>query len=837
MSNGEKTYSYRGGKKIELEKSSDQMVVRMLPEALTDPSVISSEQVSSASTRITTDEAELESAMERSREIAPTHHAYYETEGGSEFLITDRVIVTFKTALADAEVDAFAGRYALTKIQTYSDRDYLFQLTNHTGMNPVKLVVNLMEQEPLVEIAEHDLNQRMSTYAISVPVDPEYQRQWHLHDRLNSPDFDTRSSTQCEKAWNLLDHFGSSEVVVAVSDDGCKLDHADFDSGNKFAGWGYMRGERLVKSIDIDANPSEMYKTGSNHGTSCCGVIAGEVDAQLTVGAAPGSRLLPVQWQSSGPSLFISDSKLMTVLDYISDKADIMSNSWGGVPTSLWATTVVNRIRTLAQTGGRRGKGIVFLWAAGNENCPINATTNQDVPFDDGVEQQGGSLVWVGVNTSRVFRNNLVGIPGLMHVAALASTARRSHYSNYGPGMSICAPTSNSHEYHRMTVRGLGITTTTGAGSGVTPGFGGTSSATPLVAGIAALTISAHQGLSALEVVDILKRTASKNLNLEGYAKTPPSSFDPDTSWDVSPVVPFDDGDFIDNGDPEGTWSPWFGHGRVDAESAVAEAIRRSGGGGGGGGTGGKSFKSVSSPDKSIPDNSAAGIKDKIVCPEAFIVRSIKVRVDIVHTYVGDLRVSLISPTGDIVVLHDRTGGSTHDLRREYSADSIPGLLSLSGRQVTGNWQLLVQDLATADRGRLTEWALDITGDEDASVTVFESPGVIIPDNSPAGIERTLAVTNSGTIDSIAVSVDITHTFIGDLVVELIAPDNSSVLLHNRTGSTEDNIIKTYTLLNTFSLQPLRGRAMQGNWRLKISDRANVDQGKLNHWELKLKAM
>jgi len=831
MSDPEKTYTYRGGQRMELEKSSDQMVVRALPESLEDAAILSSEQVSAASTRVTTSEAELEDAMERSRETAPTHHAYYEAETGSEFLITDRVFVTFKTALPDRDVDAFAGRYGLIKQQTYSDRDYLFQLTSHTGMNPVKLVVQLMEHEPLVEVAEHDLNQRMTTYAVPVPTDPEYQRQWHLHTRLNNPDFDARSSTLCENAWNLSGHFGSPEVVIAVTDDGCKLDHSDFDSGSKFAGWGYLRGERLVKSIDIDASPSQMYKTGANHGTSCCGVIAGEADAQLTVGAAPGCRLLPIQWESSGSSLFISDSKLLTVLDFISDKADVMSNSWGGVPTSLWALTVINKIKTLAQTGGRRGKGIVFLWAAGNENCPINLTTTQNVPFDDGLDVQGGALVWVGVQTSRVFRNNLVGIPGLMHVAALASTAKRSHYSNYGPGMSVCAPTNNVHEYRRMTVKGLGVTTTTGAGTGVTSAFGGTSSATPLVAGIAALTISANPNLSALEVVGILKQTASKDLNFEGYPKTPPASFDTNTSWDISPVAPFDRGDFVNNGDPEGTWSPWFGHGRVDAEKAVAEALRQAGT------AGGRTFVGVSSPDKSIPDNNAVGIRDKIVCAESFVIRSIKVRVDIAHTYIGDLRVSLISPAGTTVVIHDRAGGSANDLHNEFTVDSTAGLLGLMGQTVNGTWTLFVQDLAASDRGRLTSWSLDITGVEDNTVIVSESPGVIIPDNSPTGIERSLAVAKPGTIDSIGVSVDITHTFIGDLVVELIAPDNSSVLLHNRTGSSEDNIIRTYTLLNTSSLQSLRGRVLQGNWRLKVTDRAGADQGKLNRWELQFTSL
>lgn len=831
MNSQNKTYTYRCGKKVELDKSPDQMVVRALPEQLTDAAIINAEQVSSASTRITTRAADLEPAMARSRDIAPTHHAYTETETGKEFLITDRVFVTFKDNLTDAEVDAFAGRYGLIKKAAYGDKDYLFQLTNHTGMNPVKLVVQLMENEPLVEMAEHDLNQRMTAYAVPVPADPDYGQQWHLHTRLSDLDFDVRSSSLCENAWNLLGHYGNQDVVVAVSDDGCKLDHVDFNSGSKFAGWGYLRGERLVRSNDIDADPSEMYKPGSNHGTSCCGVIAGEVDAQLTVGAAPGCRLLPVQWESSGPSLFISDSKLLTVLDYISDKADVMSNSWGSVPTSQWALPVINRIGTLAQSGGRRGKGIVFLWAAGNENCPINFIANQEVPYDDGVAVQGGALVWVGVSTTRVFRNNLVGLPGLMHLAALASTAQRSHYSNYGPGILLCAPTNNVHEYHRLTVRGLGITTTTGATGGVTNAFGGTSSATPLVAGIAALTISANPQLSALDVVKILKRTASKDLNMTGYPRTPPASFNTDTSWDVSPIAPFNFGDFIDNGDAEGTWSPWFGFGRVNAESAVVEALNLSAP------MGAMRFTGSSAPNKSIPDNNVAGIRDKIVSTDSFAVRTVKVRVDITHSYIGDLRVTLISPSGTVVVLHNRSGGSANDLHREFTAATTPGLTALSGQTVRGDWVLHVQDLAPADRGRLASWSLDISGQEDSSVTVSESPGVIIPDNSSAGIERSLIVAAAGRLETIAVDIDITHTYIGDLIVELIAPDNTAVLLHNRTGGSADNLIRTYNPLNTTSLQALSGHEINGNWRLRISDRAAVDQGKLNRWALRLTAM
>ena len=566
-------YTYRGGRKLPLVKSDEQMVVRLEGAELDRLNLPEGEQVSPAATRITLGPGLFEEAMRSAREHAPTHHAYYEEESGNEFLITDRIFVSFHQDISDIDLDDFAGRYALQIIERYSVRDFLFQLSNHTGMNPVKLVVKLTEEEPMVAAAENDLNQRLNTSNFEMPVDPLYYRQWHLHLRYQHQDFDQRASSRCEEAWQLLDGFGDPDVVVGLSDDGCKLDHADFDFPGKFASWGYMRGSRLVTMTDIDADPDQMYKPGANHGTSCAGVIAGEVDGVLTVGAAPNCRLLPIQWESSGPSLFISDSKLLTVLNYIADKVDVFSNSWGSVPVTEWALPVVNRLRDLVLNGGRRGKGILFLWAAGNENCPIQHDANIDVPYDHGVAVQGGALVWVGVRTTRRFLNNLTGIPGLLHIAALASTARRSHYSNYGTGIALCAPSSNSHTYYRMTVRGLGIATATGQGGGSTEQFGGTSSATPLVAGIAALVISANPEFSALEVASVLKQTASRNLDTTPYARTSPTSYDPDTSWDVSPIAPFNNGEFTETGNPDGTWSPWFGHGCVDASDAVRKAL------------------------------------------------------------------------------------------------------------------------------------------------------------------------------------------------------------------------------------------------------------------------
>ncbi|HEX5026998.1 MAG TPA: S8 family serine peptidase, partial [Agriterribacter sp.] len=746
----ERIYSYRNGKKVYLKKEPDQFVVRETPEELAKRGITGGiEKVSPASTRVTVSSEALDPMMQEMRKEAVTHHAYTQENNNAEFLVTDRIIVTFRQPASHDLLNHFMAKYALLLKDKYSEREYLFQLTNHTGMNPVKLVVLITETESdLVESCEHDLNKRMTINNINVPVDAKYAMQWHLHTHLTNAAFDPRSSANCEAAWNLLNHFGSSDVVIGITDDGCKMDHTDFDSPNKFAQWGYMSGVNLINRDAVSANPQNMYKPGADHGTSCSGVIAAEIDGTLCVGAAPGCRLLPVKWESSGPSLLISDSKMMTVLNFIADKADVLSNSWGSSPDFTFALAVVNKISQLAQNGGRRGKGIVFLWAAGNENCPVSYSGNLNIPYDDGYDNQGN---WQGVHTSRNFEHNLVGIPGVMHIAALASNAQRSHYSNYGNGISVCAPSSNSHEYWRMVVTGLGILTTTGHSPFFDPGFGGTSSATPLVAGIAGLVISANPNLSGLEVVSVLQKTAGKNLDMTGYPRTPPASYDPNTSWDISPVPPYTTGNFNDIGHADGTWSGWFGFGKVDAAAAVAEALRMVATAP----VNSHTITQSSSPAKAIPDNNPTGISDLIVVNDPGTIFSVAVDIDITHTYIGDLIIKLTSPRGTPAFLVERNGGSADNIVKTFDLQNAPTFSRFTGEPVSGNWTLEVTDVAPLDSGTLNKWTLHIGTDTSQEINVEEAPGVTIPDNNPAGIERSLNVVDSGIIKEIEIGIDI----------------------------------------------------------------------------------
>lgn len=246
----------------------------------------------------------------------------------------------------------------------------------------------------------------------------------------------------------------------------------------------------------------------------------------------------------------------------------------------------------------------------------------------------------------------------------------------------------------------------------------------------------------------------------------------------------------------------------------------------------------ISTPNRTIPDNNQAGINDTITIVEAVTISSIKVGVDITHTYRGDLRVTLTTPWGTVVELHPKgRGGNADDLKVTFDEAALPALATLRGRGTQGAWRLTVQDLASADTGRLNRWWLEISAAAAVvePVELQEAPGTPIPDAPSAGIERGLSTTSTARVGSVEVAVDISHTWISDLRVSLVSPTGTEVILHDGAGGSDDNIVRTFRGDNTPGLAALAGQPVTGTWRLKVADRAAQDTGKLNSWRLLIK--
>ncbi|MBB5866915.1 hypothetical protein F4553_000294 [Allocatelliglobosispora scoriae] len=75
------------------------------------------------------------------------------------------------------------------------------------------------------------------------------------------------------------------------------------------------------------------------------------------------------------------------------------------------------------------------------------------------------------------------------------------------------------------------------------------------------------------------------------------------------------------------------------------------------------------------------------------------VDVHILHTYIGDLTVTLVAPDGSLYVLHNRTGGGTDNIHQSY-------ILNLATELANGVWKLRVQDSAAGDVGKIDSWTI-----------------------------------------------------------------------------------------------------------------------------------
>ena len=214
------------------------------------------------------------------------------------------------------------------------------------------------------------------------------------------------------------------------------------------------------------------------------------------------------------------------------------------------------------------------------------------------------------------------------------------------------------------------------------------------------------------------------------------------------------------------------------------------------------------------------------------VISSLSVSVDVEHTYIGDLEVRLIAPDGRRIDLHKRAGSNTRNLIRSWDATQVTMLGTLAGLPIRGVWGLEVVDLASADSGRLRQWRIDAEVTRSSTVRREVSVQATIPDRQPAGVSSTLEFSEQQSIADIAVELDITHSYIGDLRVMLRGPDRNEAVLHERAGQGSDNIQRTYSVGDTPSLAVFLGKPLAGTWTLHAADLASQDIGKLNRWAM-----
>jgi subtilisin family serine protease len=632
------------------------------------------------------------------------HHAVHRTltdqNGGDaieDVLIDDHVVLTLEVD-GTGQLEAIINEHHLNYDHEFGD-GHLLQVTGATGCNPVKLATRLRRLPGVLACEPQILipTQRQS----EVPL---LSRQWYFTtDLRNDPGIVRNADANVVEAWQ--ETTGTPDIVVAVLDDGFDLDHPALKGLNTHSdGRDFVQGDSTPQAHDTVFRqvagpfgiPITIKFPGDYHGTPVASIAVGaDSDQSKMRGVASGCTLLPIKialGQELPQPPHVTPAALVEVFKYVSSRADVANCSFGASPSTLPIEANLKReIAALTRTGGRRGKGLVIVFAAGNDNAPTylpSANNNNGVTF------RGPS----GVNLQIPAGNNVFSqfptIPGVITVAASSSKKRKSGYSNWGPHISVCAPSSNSQN---LPGKGqvaasnrdghgepAGATSPIG-GPNYTEEFGGTSGAAPIVSGTAALILSVNNELTAAQVKSIIESTASQDLI-------------------VSPndITANHQGEF--NGQFVNGKSSFFGAGKLDAAAAVRRAKALAG-------TVPStpvltSITEISAPAMPV-SQTPGGVFDTIqIGGTPRSLRSIRVSVEIDHQNWGDLEILIISPERRTARLHNRSAIP----RSVFDNGNVPDLTILVANEaeLTGAWLLWVIDHGSGSQGTLRSWSIEL---------------------------------------------------------------------------------------------------------------------------------
>lgn len=105
---------------------------------------------------------------------------------------------------------------------------------------------------------------------------------------------------------------------------------------------------------------------------------------------------------------------------------------------------------------------------------------------------------------------------------------------------------------------------------------------------------------------------------------------------------------------------------------------------------------------------------------------------------------------------------------------------------------------------------------------------VAIPDNSKTGIANSTVVNSVPNGRKVIVAVNIRHTYIGDLVVKVTAPDGKVITLHERAGGAQRNLIRNFEVTSKL------GKVLKtGVYQISVKDLAQNDKGVLIDWSVR----
>ena len=514
------------------------------------------------------------------------------------------------------------------------------------------------------------------TASLSDPLsDPLSGCQWHL-ENTGQLGGTPGEDINVREVW-AAGHLGAG-ATVALVDNGFDAEHPDL-APNVLAERNYAYGGAAV------------FNPGNTHGTGAAGLIAARDNGIGVRGIAPRAQIFGYNIIDAYNPTHAADAMTRGM-----ETTAISNNSWSvtegpgyAAAPSGWERAVVRGVME-----GYGGKGVLYVRSGGND-AVLGANSNLSG-----------------------FRNHYTATAA----CAVTDHGVRSHYSELGANLWVCAPSGASY-------LPAAITTTANFGH-YRNDYGGTSSTAAIVSGVAALLRGAYTELTWRDVKLILAGSARKNDPLN-------------TDWEQGA---FEYGSTTKKYD----FNHEYGFGVVDAKAAMDLAA------------GWSSLPPLTEESQAsgdvnlaVPDLTSQGTPTTVTSSitmgsQVQFTEFVSIRPSLTATAFRDLEIELVSPSGKVSVL------SPHHLVGPGECQSLfgilPGKCNLDGFVRLGSAKHLGEDPAGVWTLRITD---HVNGGADAtlnawSLTVYghrESPAAPAIDTVAAGGES-LAVTWTAPADT-----------------------------------------------------------------------------------------
>jgi subtilisin family serine protease len=436
------------------------------------------------------DAAALAQTIENTRELGTIWANPVFRIDAIDLVLTDEFIAGFPPGTPRETIDAYNARNGARIVAQIGANAYLLRVIPGTQTDALTLA-NRYEEEGVASYGEPNFYTLFDRSAdpepeplaesidrFSIPNDPLFSLQWYLNNTGQFSGSVANVDIQAPEAWQVSQ--GSSNVIIAVLDDGIQINHPDLAAKIVFP-YDAVTGDNDPSPFD-----TALTRSRDGHGTAVAGLTAASSDNSVGVsGVCRLCRIMPIRIfrsenTSSGVQLVGSIAITVNAINWATNNgAAVLSNSWGQSPS----TSVTNAFRN-AVLNGRGGLGAVVVIAAGNSYQATVAYPARLAAVTPGILAVGASN-WCGQ---------------LKTPTANACNSNEGWGNNWGSEVGISAPG------HRLIT-----TDVTGADGYVGDDyvyFNGTSGSTPIVSGVAGLLIAQNPTWNSDQVRERLMRSA-----------------------------------------------------------------------------------------------------------------------------------------------------------------------------------------------------------------------------------------------------------------------------------------------------------------------------------------